>query len=230
MMFHMQKNRFLNYSALAKPKSLWVYQSFIKKMFESYIFAAFLVCLIIGLPTFFSGCGTSIPNTCFAYYETTGTIFNYKITDHICSECTQKDKNKKCTNRVYFQCFDGYVKIHFANNKTCLYEAYSDQKSFSDVQNLLSYNYPVGESDKLFVNKLDYSECSLNDNGLKALTYVGLTFLSFAGFLLIVGCGFYINNNFLNRSSFSVVHCFSVDAGHSTDTSFDCEKRCDDKC
>lgn len=175
------------------------------QVFEYYIWFACFVCLIIGLPTFFSGCGTKIPNTCFAYYETKGTVFGYKITDHICSECTQKDNNKKCTNRIYYQCYNGYAKIHFANNRSCLFEAYDDEKYFTDVQNKLSSYYPVGTTDRLFVNKLDYKECSMNDKGLQGLTYVGITFLSLSGFCLLIGSAFYFFSRLSRRVSFTEI-------------------------
>lgn len=172
-------------------------------MFESYFFAAFVICLIIGLPTFFTGCGTNIPNTCFAYDQTVGTVYNYKITSQVCSECVKRDNKKKCTQTSYYTCYDGYVKIHFANNQTCLYEAYNDQKSFTDTQNKLSYYYPKGMTDHLFLYKADHSQCTLNDDGLQGLTYTGITFLSLGGVCLVASFSIHLSSKLARRVSFT---------------------------
>lgn len=158
------------------------------------------VFFIIGLSTFLSGCGTKIPNTCFTYYETEGTIYGSQITNHMCSECAKKDSKKKCVQYNYYTCYDGYVKIRYSSaNKTCLYDAYNDEKYFTDLQNKLAYYYPVGQTDTLFVSKTDNSECSLDDDGLQGLTYTGITFLSLCGFALVACFVFYIIHKIKNH-------------------------------
>jgi hypothetical protein len=164
----------------------------------TYSFVALFVCLIIGLPTFFTGCGTNIPNTCFTYYQTFGTVYGSKITSSTCSECVKRDNNKKCTQTNYYTCYDGYVKIFYnwhGANKTCLYDAYYEEKSFTDVQNKLAYYYPKGTKDKLFVSKTDFEDCSMDDDGLQGLTYVGIIFLSLSGVFLIIFSYFYFLDN-----------------------------------
>ena len=154
-----------------------------------YFLLAIGIFLLIGFPTFFSGCGTTIPNTCFAFTETTGTVCGHKITTAKCKECVQKDSDKKCTKYNRYDCYDGYVQISFQldnKNQTCLYEPYSDQKSFSDVKEKLEYYYPVDYTNTLYVNKIDDSKCTFNSNGLKGLTYVGIVFLCF-GLGAIIG-------------------------------------------
>jgi hypothetical protein len=154
-----------------------------------YFALVFFVFLVIGLPTFFSGCGTKIPNTCFAYYDIKGTVYGSKITNHMCSECIKKE-NKKCVQYNYYTCYNGYVKISYnlkGKNETCVYDAYKDEKSFTDTQNKLSYYYPKGLTDTLFVKKIEHEDCSMNDVGLQGLTYVGITFLSLAGLVAIIG-------------------------------------------
>ena len=160
-----------------------------------YFLLAIGIFLLIGFPTFFSGCGTNIPNTCFAFTETTGTVYGYKITTDQCKECVEKDSDKKCTKYNHYTCYDGYVRISFQSfqsdnkNQTCLYESYSDQKSFSDVKAKLEYYYPEDNSNTLYVNKIDDSKCTFNSNRLKALTYVGIVFLSFGlgGIIGLIG-------------------------------------------
>lgn len=160
----------------------------IKPIYQ-YILLAIGAFLIIGLPTFFSGCGTNIPNTCFAFTETTGTVYGHKITSSQCRECVQKDSDKKCTKYNYYTCYDGYVKISYLSknhNKTCLYEPYTNQKYFTDVKTKLEYYYPKEYTNTLYVNKVDTDSCTFNSGGLKALTYVGIVFLSF-GLVGIIG-------------------------------------------
>jgi len=163
----------------------------IKPIYQ-YFLLAIGIFLLIGFPTFFSGCGTTIPNTCFAFTETTGTVCGHKIVSNKCKECVQKDSEKKCTKYNYYDCYDGYVQISYLSdnkNQTCLYEPYSDQKSFSDVKAKLEYYYPVDYSNTLYVNKIDDSKCTFNSNGLKGLTYVGIVFLCFGlgGIIGLIG-------------------------------------------
>lgn len=165
---------------------------------STYSFIALFVCLVIGLPTFFTGCGTNIPGTCFTYYQTFGTIYGSKITSSTCSECVKKDSKKKCVQTNYYTCYTGYVKIYYnwhGANKTCMYDAYDDEKSFTDVQNKLTYYYPEGSKDKLFVSKTDFEDCSMNDDGLQGLTYVGIIFLSMGGVFLLLSSYFYFLEN-----------------------------------
>lgn len=146
------------------------------KNFQVYsIFLAF-VFACIGLPLFFTGCGTNIPNTCFAYIQTTGTIYNHYVQSDLCKKCTKKDKNNKCTNYNYYSCYDGYVKISYVDNghnNTCTYKPYEDYDNYLYVENQLDRHYPIGKDSELFINKLDHSSCSLNSLGLKAQTYSG---------------------------------------------------------
>ncbi len=162
------------------------------KLTHYYFLLAIGICLVIGLPTFFSGCGTNIPNTCFSFIETTGTVYGHKITSGMCKACVKKDENKKCTKYNYYTCYDGYVKIDYYyhnSNKTCLYEPYQDEKYFSDVKDKLDYYYPVNYKNTLYVNKIDNNSCTFNQDGLKALTYVGIVFLTFSlvGIVGLVG-------------------------------------------
>lgn len=161
-----------------------------------YFALAGFICLIIGLPTFLTGCGTNIPNTCFAYYETNGWIHNFKITNHMCSECVKKE-NKKCVQYNYYTCYNGYVKVNYnlkENNQTCTYDAYTDEKSFTDVQNKLAYYYPIGSKKTLFITKVNMEDCTLNVHGLQGLTYVGIVFMSLAGIIFIIGFTMYLQN------------------------------------
>ncbi len=169
----------------------------IKPIYQCFLLAIGIF-LIIGFPTFFSGCGTNIPNTCFAFTETTGTVYGHKITSGQCKECVKKDSDRKCVKYNYYTCYDGYVKISFQSkhqNQTCLYEPYTDQKYFSDVKAKLEYYYPENYSNTLYVNKINDDTCTFNSDGLKALTYVGIVFLSL-GLIGIIGMvGYFLFDN-----------------------------------
>jgi hypothetical protein len=188
----------------------------IKPIYQ-YFLLAIGIFLIIGFPTFFSGCGTNIPNTCFAFTETTGTVYGHKITTDQCKECVQKDSDKKCTKYKNYDCYDGYVKIFFQSdnkNQTCLYEPYSDQKSFSDVKEKLEYYYPENYSNTLYVNKINDETCTFNSDGLKALTYVGIVFLSF-GLIGIIGMvGYFLFDNIAKP----IYHSVNANANTHTPT------------
>ncbi len=169
----------------------------IKSIYQCFLLVIGIF-LIIGFPTFFSGCGTNIPNTCFAFTETTGTVYGHKITSGQCKECVKKDSDRKCVKYNYYTCYDGYVKISFQSkhqNQTCLYEPYTDQKYFSDVKAKLEYYYPENYSNTLYVNKINDDICTFNSDRLKALTYVGIVFLSF-GLIGIIGMvGYFLFDN-----------------------------------
>ncbi len=170
----------------------------IYSMNKNFIKKIWTVCAIfscIGLPLFFSGCGTDIPNTCFSYIEEHGQVYNYLIEQDLCKKCTQHDTKNKCTNYNYYNCYDGYLKISYERNhqnNTCYYKVYENSDDKFILDNKLNYYYPIGYESKLFINKVQHSSCSFNAFGLQALTYTGLTFTIVSTGLFICGLFLFI--------------------------------------
>ncbi len=153
------------------------------------IFIISIICCVIGVPIFFSGCGTNIPNTCFSYIVTKGQVYNYLINSEICKRCTNKNSDNKCTNYNYYTCYNGIIKISYefdSHNKTCNNQIYTHKENYLQVEQDLKWYYPIGYKSKLFVNKINHNSCSFNKIGLQALTYIGLTFCSVSLMLLII--------------------------------------------
>lgn len=82
-------------------------------------FISFLICIIIGLPTFFTGCNLSVTNFCPNYDILNGYIYKTEVKEHLCSTSTGKIT-------VYTKCWD--VNTYASNNlnynqstNTCYY-------------------------------------------------------------------------------------------------------------
>lgn len=142
-----------------------------------FLVCPFIICLIIGLPTFFLGCNKEVTNYCPSYQILNGYIYKTKIEEYSCGG--------KTSSTV---CYDVYV--YASNNKNynmstvnCIYTSPNSYDSFTKANNKASNYYYYGKRVNWY-KRLNTNEC-LTEPYIKTLWFVGITFLSMASFILI---------------------------------------------
>lgn len=139
---------------------------------------------VIGLPLFFFGCVTYIPNACLSYTEIDGKVNNYFIKNITCRSGSTKFKNE-------YPCYDAFLELSYqrnSKNHSCNCLIYNREKNFDDLHQDLNNNFPIGYKSVFYLNKIDKKECYYDKNGIEILTYLGLLFclFSFISTLIII--------------------------------------------
>lgn len=144
-------------------------------------FIIFMICIIIGLPTFFTGCKSSITNFCPDYNIFNGYIYKTEVKRKTC--CTSSGWTSSCV-----QCWDVYA--YASNNKnynestnTCYYTVVNGDRDEKYAKKQAK-KYYVGKGISWYERKTS-NEC-LKENEIEQLWTTGIVFLSFAGFVLVV--------------------------------------------
>lgn len=147
------------------------------------ICCAFMVCFIIGLPTFLCGCNKNVNGSCLSYTIVSGTVTGYGVDEHLCSYCSCHNKNG-CCGYTYYTCYDSYVDVTYGSNDTCYMTTANDYRSKSEAV-AESHDYVRGEHLTLYKSKTTH-ECFEESNVVTLWWYVGVVFLSVAGFILLL--------------------------------------------
>lgn len=147
--------------------------------------ACIIICIIIGLPTFLSGCDPN-GSKCISKNSFKGKIYDSTIIPQSCSKCTTHDSNNHCTHTIYYTCYDSFVYARKDDSQDTCFMQTGNDVTYSTAYNA-NLNYPDGKSVKWFKNK-GSNECVTTGNAY-ALWITGVFFLALGGaFLLCCGC------------------------------------------
>ncbi len=153
------------------------------------IWTPFLVCFIIALPLFFTGC-SEIEGTCLSYKVDRGMITNQNVFPDICRKCVSYDSHNKCTNYNQVVCYDARIKTDLkTSSDTCTVEIVSNSQDMNYI-NFQFSKYYVGRVIKLRVphtNNKVLNTCYLYSSLNEAMTYTSLVFFALAGVFFFVG-------------------------------------------
>lgn len=147
-----------------------------------------VVSFIIGLPTFLLGCNPSVSKNCVAYSIFNGHVYKTGVYEKTCSRCSSKDKNEKCKSYQYYSCWDAYVYAQNLNNynqttSSCKLQTASSQ-SYEYSAEKSTDKYSIGEKVNWYKRK-GSSECETGGTVI-TLWFVGIVFLSFTGFMVLI--------------------------------------------
>jgi hypothetical protein len=143
----------------------------IKPIYQ-YFLLAIGIFFLIGFPTFFSGCGTNIPNTCFAFTETTGTVYEYKmnlIIQNYPIEILQP-LLIPLKNKIKYSNLENKNKIYsIINNDVNLYnilkeDIYADKTILEQMENLRKIDKKSVQYDKLYQDIISVGEFNIEKN------------------------------------------------------------------
>ncbi len=168
------------------------------------IWTPFLVCFIIALPLFFTGC-SEIEGTCLSYKVDRGMIMNQNVFPDMCRKCVSYDSHNKCTNYNQVVCYDARIKTDLkTSSHTCTVEIVSNSQDMNYI-NFQFSKYYVGRVIKLRVphtNNKVLNTCYLYSSLNEAMTYTSLVFFAMAGVFFIGGLyyQFVKNVNNVNNS------------------------------
>ena len=143
-----------------------------KNDLEMVIIAFSIISLIIGVPTFFSGCNPNISNFCPSYDLFQGQVIYTKIYDVSCGSKSKKE-----------DCYDSYVyasNTYEPNDITydCRYPVLS-KVSKSDAEDSLK-KYTNGT--KVSWYRRNQTKLCYSNDYILMLWYVGIIFLGFSIF------------------------------------------------
>ncbi len=130
----------------------------------------------VGLPLFFFGCVTYIPNACLSYMEIDGKVDNYFIKNITCRSGSPKFKNE-------YPCYTAFLELsyqRYSKNHSCNCLIYNRKTNLVDLQQDLNNNFPIGYKSVFYLNKIDKKECYYDKIGSEIRTYLGLIFCSFS--------------------------------------------------
>lgn len=154
------------------------------------------ISICIGIPTFLLGCNKEVSNVCVAYDVFVGKVYDYQINERTCSECVSRDKHGKCKRYTYHTCYDAYVlsSKYVVNQTTNTFACKLQTASGEDDENSAKKSmkkYNIGDIVHWYKKKSDCFESGEIRNNW----YVGVVFLSFSGFLiLILLCFLFLDN------------------------------------
>lgn len=153
------------------------------------IWTPFLVCFIIALPLFFTGC-SEIEGTCLSYKVDRGMITNQNVFPDMCRKCVSYDSHNKCTNYNQVVCYDARIKTDLkTSSNTCTVEIVSNSQDMNYI-NFQFSKYYVGRVIKLRVphtNNKVLNTCYLYSSLNEAMTYTSLVFFALSGVFFFVG-------------------------------------------
>jgi hypothetical protein len=146
-------------------------------------FTIFIICIIGGLPTFFTGCNLDVTNFCPSYNVFNGYVYQTKITE------------RKCTKgRKRVECWDVYA---YASN-TLYYNQSTSSCRYKIVDSLTHESQAEKDAQNYYVGKyirwykgINTNKCFDSDYVI-TLWYVGVLFLSLGSCAGLIGCIFLI--------------------------------------
>lgn len=151
--------------------------------------AVFSTFFIIGICTLLLGCNPDIDGQCIAYDLIDGIVYGYKFEEVTCSRCTARTTKGRCIHTEYYDCYNSYLRYHYDNNQTCLFETVSGSKSEEDAYNG-AVKYQVGY-ERTLIKRKSSSVCISPAVGMD--TWItGVAFLSLCGIVLLAWVAFLI--------------------------------------
>lgn len=151
--------------------------------------AVFSTFFIIGICTLLLGCNPHIEGQCIAYDLIEAVVYGYKFTEATCSRCTARNSKGRCLHTEYYDCYNSYLRYHYDNNQTCLYQTVSGSKSEDDAYNG-AVRYPVGY-ERTLIKRKNSGECISPGVGMD--TWItGVVFLSLCGVVILGWLAFLI--------------------------------------
>ncbi len=164
----------------------------------------FIICFIIGLPTILVGCNPNVENGCATREIWNGIVRDTNIKEKECSDCVSYCTNKNsrtCCVYKYYDCYQVNIKFSYSSsNKTCTYSRgpYEKSSTAEDVED----SYPIGKKHALSVDP-NTNDCSTNVREFLNVWIVGVTFLSIAALMVLIGickaCFDYCSIKFANK-------------------------------
>jgi hypothetical protein len=139
-------------------------------------FVAVILSLVIGLPTFLTGCNTTVGGGCIGYRAKEGTIIRYRVTQDKCQRCG----GGVCTSEP---CYNGYGIAQYQRNHTCDVQGASRERTQAKAEEKTRKNFQLGETYQLFLRN-GSSSCFVA-NKLYSLWLVGVICLSIGGTFLL---------------------------------------------
>lgn len=150
--------------------------------FAALVFVSFL----IGTVTYLLGCNPQYKDQCVAYNWVTGTAYDYSFKTETCRKCAKRS-GRSCKKHTYFTCYTAYVKFHYGNNATCLYQTDDGSKSPDKAQQSVAA-YPVG-STKTMIKMKGGDECDDLSSGMVSWG-VGIAFFTIGGLAVLAWVAF----------------------------------------
>jgi hypothetical protein len=145
---------------------------------SSFSFAVFIICIIIGLPTFFTGCNLAVTNYCPSYDIFSGYVYQTKITK---KECKISRKTVDCWD-VY--AYASNTLNYNQSTSTCRYTIDDSVTHESEAQED-AQKYYVGKYVKWY-KSIGTNVCS-DSNYVTTLWYVGVVFFSLGSCAALIG-------------------------------------------
>lgn len=152
------------------------------------------VCIIIGLPCYFTGCEDTIQPNCSRYWIKTTYVASYGARTHRCKRCIHSTRTCKTNSNGKQHCeekcdtyyyYDGYdIEYYDHNNKQYACNFYAGRNLLTRdvaIQSAKS-EYPIGTNYDRYINKMT-KEC-YTATGIVALAITGFIFLFLASISL----------------------------------------------
>uniref|UniRef100_A0A6C0AE30 Uncharacterized protein n=1 Tax=viral metagenome TaxID=1070528 RepID=A0A6C0AE30_9ZZZZ len=174
------------------------------KYIDTTCFICFMICIIIGLPTYFTGCEKTIQPNCSLYWIKTTKVESYGVDTNQCKRCihskttctTDKDGKEHCETKCdiyqYYNCYDSYDIESYDDKYTCKFYASYNNLDYNTALNNAINNFPLGHHYDRYVNK--QTRTCYNANNIIALAITGFTFLLLAAIFLLFIIYFFISN------------------------------------
>lgn len=167
-----------------------------------------LIFLIVGLPTFFTGCNSNLTDFCPGYKIFDGYVYRTEITQQTCETCIKKTRNGCEESRTY-SCYSSFVYAsehnsfdNFNSSKVsglkCKIRLVKNKEKSTAIHSLEKYK--LGDSMHRYKRK--NSSICFTEEKLIIGWYVGLIFLSLSG----VALGLLIKMYFVDGNNYNIIN------------------------
>ena len=140
-----------------------------------------MICIIIGLPTFFTGCRSSVTTFCPNYNVFNGYIYKTEVEKTTCS--TTIGKTTTYTPCWYVYAYASNHKKYNESTNTCYYTVDSGDRNEKSAYNQAE-KYYAGKHIAWYKRKTS-NEC-FTGNQIEELWTTGVFFLSCAGLVFVI--------------------------------------------
>lgn len=157
-------------------------------MGENGEFISMLLCFIflvsvITVSLIYNGCDERITTKCSQYDVYRSSVTSYYQTQNTCTRCSVKitkcnsdgDCKTSCEYYTNYICYDTYYQETYNGNLVCNFLADSNNEYSSSGYSIAKTNYPMGQKDKIYVNK--YNHQCYNQSDIIAIEDTGIFFL-----------------------------------------------------